>query len=61
MNSFDETEFSILTSINLASLFGELGKQCRLKSERGVWSGSALFAYKNFDQKWKWKITPDTP
>ena len=43
-----------LTHISLASLFGDLGKQCRPRSdatERGVWSGSDLFANRNFYQK----------
>ena len=30
----------------LASHLGDLGKQCRPKSERGVWSRSTLFAYR---------------
>ena len=38
----------------------DIGKQCRPRSdaaERGVWSGSTLFAHRNFYQKYdkKWK------
>ena len=42
-----------LTHIRLASLFWDLGKQCSPRSdasERGAWSGSALFANRNFNK-----------
>ena len=38
----------LLDCINLASLFGDLGKQCRHRLFCGVWSRSALFAYRIF-------------
>ena len=52
-----------LTHISRASLFRDLGKQCRPRSdntERGVWSESTLFAYRNFytKQKKNWNGTP---
>ena len=55
-----------LTHISLASHLWDIGKQCRPRSdatERGVWSGSTLFAHKNFYQKYdkNEKSTPDTP
>ena len=43
-----------LTHIRLASHFWDLGKQCRPRSdatECGIWSGSTLFASKNFYSK----------
>ena len=39
----------------LASELQDLSKQCRPWSdatERGIWSGSTLFAYRNFYLKW---------
>ena len=45
----------ILTHISLASHFWDKGKQCRPRSdaaECSVWSGSTLFAYRNFYLKW---------
>ena len=40
-----------LTHIILASYFWDIGKQCRPRSERGVWSGSSLFANRNIYSK----------
>ena len=45
---------SSLTHISLASHLWGIGKQCRPRSdtaERGVWSGSSLFASMNFYRK----------
>ena len=45
-----------LIHISLAYLFWDLGKQSRPRSdaaERSVWSGSTLFAYKNFYNEMK--------
>ena len=55
-----------LTHISLASHLWEICKQCRPRSdaaERGVWSGSTLFAHRNFYQKYdkNEKSTPDNP
>ena len=44
----------ILTHISLASHFWDISKQCRPRSdaaERGVWSGSSLFADRNIYSK----------
>ena len=54
-----------LTHIGLASHFWDIGKQWRPRSdaaERGVWSGSTLFAPRNFYQKYdkNEKSTADT-
>ena len=56
---------NLLTLISLASFFWDLGKHGRPRSdaaERGVWSGSTLFAYRNFYLKYDEKEinTPDT-
>ena len=43
-----------LTHISLASHFWDIGKQCRPRSdatERGIWSGSSLFANRNIYSK----------
>ena len=40
----------VLTHISLASFLWDVGKQCRPRPERGVWSGSTLFAYRLFYQ-----------
>ena len=42
-----------LTHISLASHFWYIGKHCR---PRGVWSGSTLFAHRNFYQKYDKKM-----
>ena len=54
-----------LTHISLASYFGDIGKQYRPRwdaAERGVSSGSTLFAYRNFYKQWNKneKNTPDS-
>ena len=41
----------ILTHTSLASHFWDIGKQGRPRSERGVWSGSSLFANRNIYSK----------
>ena len=44
----------ILTHISISSHFWDIGKQCRPRSdatERGVWSGSSLFANRNIYSK----------
>ena len=44
---------SLLTHLSLASFLWDIGKQCRPRSdtaERGVLSGSSLFAYRMFYQ-----------
>ena len=44
-----------LTNISLPSSFLIIGKQCSSRSdaaERGAWSGSTLFADRNFYQKY---------
>ena len=45
--------FCLLTHLSLASFLWDIGKQCRPRSdtaERGVLSGSSLFAYRMFYQ-----------
>ena len=45
----------LLTHISLAYHFWDIGKQYRPRSdaaERGVWSGSTLFAHRNFYKKY---------
>ena len=56
----------VLTHISLASFLWEIGKQCRSRSdaaERGVSSGSPLFAYRILyqDLKIAMKHTTQTP
>ena len=47
---------ALLTHISLMSLYWDIGKQCRPRldasdtNELGVWSGTILFAYRNFCQ-----------
>ena len=46
LQSCDLTPVRVVTHISLASLFGDVGKQCRHRSD--PWSGSALFANRKF-------------